>query len=633
MSKLCIAGAALLAAVCYLNTLHHQFVFDDIEIIVHNPLVTGGGDLAGIFASHYWRHLAPAGNLYRPLTITTYALNHRLGGLDPAGYHLVNILLHALCSALVVALALRFGLPRGGALAAGLLFAAHPIHTEAVAGVVGRADLLAAAFVMSAWLVHLSRERASLARTATIVASFAAGLLSKENAIVLPALMLAGDLWRVRRGETSWRSVAPAHIACASAAILWLGLRAVLLSAGPTGPPHEGLFAHVPASHRIYTALTVMGRYLALLVTPIHLSADYSFDQIPLVTSPAHAMTVVMAGALVLLAAGGVLGLAFARAPRLDGLLAIVFLASIAPVSNLIVPIGTIMAERLLYLPSVAFCLALPALWREIGRPSPRVFGAGRLGAALVVVLTGLYVSRTIHRNADWKDQLTLFSVTTMTSPRSAKAHYNLGVALEDAGRPEVALEQYLLAVSIQPSDAKSHHNAGLLLAKSGRATEAALHLEEASRLEPTLPRVFSSLGAAWSSLGREREARSAFRQALERDPDDEVALYNLGTLALLGGRAADAIPLLEKARELTPSDPDTRYQLGLACLEAGRPRQAADEMRRALELPGGPPEAHLQLARALLRLGLKDEAAAEAARARALGLPLPPEVEDVLRR
>ncbi|HZI95371.1 MAG TPA: tetratricopeptide repeat protein [Patescibacteria group bacterium] len=635
---LSIAGAALLAAFCYFATLHNEFVFDDIDVIARNPLVTGERlDAARIFSSHYWQHLTPAGNLYRPLVILTYALNHLAGGLDPSGYHLVNLVLHALCSGLVVALSARLGLPARGALAAGLLFAAHPIHTEAVTGVVGRAELVAAACVLGGWLVHLGRSQPRPWRPVAIGLLFAAGLLSKENAIVLPALMFLGDVWRNRRDRIGWRQAAPAYVACAVVTIAWIILRAMILSPIPAGSPYEGPFAQVPATQRILTALPVMGRYLLLLAAPLHLSADYSYDQIPMVSSLSDPSAIFAAGLLVLLLAAGLRRFALERPGHLDGLCALVFFVTMAPVSNLFVPIGTMMAERLLYLPSVAFCIALPALWEAVTDPAARTTRhspATRVtGLLLVIVLLGLYATRTITRNRDWKDQLTLFSVTTLTSPRSAKAHYNFGVALEDSGQSDRALDQYLVAVAIKPLDPRSHHNAGLLLAKMGRPAEASLHLDQASRLDPALPKVFSSLGAVWSHLGRSSEAKAAFRRGLEQDPDDQVALYNLGTLALMDGHPDEAVAPLERARDLAPSDPDAHYQLGLALLGSNRPGDAIAEWREALRLSTDLPEAHLQLARALALTGSWEDAALEARKARAAGMTLPPDLVAALTR
>lgn len=635
-----VAAAAVVALVCYLNTFSNQFVFDDIDVITANPLVrTAPPDVRAIFTTHYWHHLTPTGDLYRPLVILSYAINHAIGGMNPGGFHAVNLLLHALCAGLVVILGARLGLSVPGALAAGVLFAAHPIHTEAVAGLVGRAELMAAGAVLAAWIVHLGPagivrtaevwRTTGVRRTAAIAALLLAGLLSKENAIVLPGLMLAGDLARVRRNETTWRALMPAYAACAVVILIWLGCRATLLSPPAPGSGYEGPFAGVGAMTRVLTALSVMARYLLLLVRPTVLSADYSFEQIPLVSSAADPLA--CTGALILLALtlAVVRGVWLGREPVLPALSIAVFLISIAPVSNLLVPIGTIMGERLLYLPSVGFCLLGPALWGAVTGPSQRN-AARAAGAVLVCVLAMLYAARTITRNADWKDQLTLFSVTSVTSPSSAKVRYNLGVALEDAGRPEEALREYLAAVSIKPLDAKSHLNAGLLLGKMDRAAEASMHLDQASRIDGSLPHVFTSLGAALTRLGNNEKAAAAFAEAVRRDPDDAIAHYNFGTLRLMMGDPVGSIPHLEKARVLNPDEPDGRFQLGLAYLQAGRARDAIPELSRSLELSPGLTLAHLQLAQAYLRLGMRQEAGMQASLASRAGLELPPELQQL---
>ena len=626
-----VATAILFALACYLNTLSNQFVFDDIDIIALNPLVTSPApDLQKIFTSHYWQHLTPSGDLYRPLVILSYAINHTIGGINPAGYHIVNLLLHALCTGLVVSLGFRFGLSMPGALAAGLLFAAHPIHTEAVAGLVGRAELMAACAVLAAWRIHLGSAGAGVRRIAAISGLLLAGLLSKENAVVLPGLMIAGDLWRVRRGEATWRRTLPAYIACGLVILVWLGCRGALLAPATAGSNYEGPFAAVSAPIRILTAFSVMGRYMILLVRPITLSADYSFEQIPLVTSWGDPLAFIPAIVLVALTLFSLLGLVFGRKPVLPALSIALFLIAVFPVSNLLVPIGTIMGERLLYLPSVGFCLLLPSLWISVAARMPSSRLPLRAGAMLACVLSLLYAARTVTRNADWKDQLTLFSVTTLTSPSSAKAHYNLGVVLEDAGRPEDALREYLKAISIKPFDAKSQLNAGLILAKMDRIAEASMHLDQASRIDGNLPHVYTSLGAAFSRLGRNDEAAEAFLAALQRDPGDAIAHYNLGTLRLMMGDPGGSIPHLESARDLNPTEPDGRFQLGLAYLRAGRPRDAIPELSKALELSPDLAAAHVQLALAHLKLGMRHEAAVEAELAARAGLPLPAELNQL---
>lgn len=614
------ALAALAALVCYLNTIPNRFVFDDIRIVVENPMVTDPSiGIAERFTSHYWDHVTPSGNLYRPLTIESYALNHRVHGLDPRGFHLVNILLHAACSALVVLLAFRLGLPAGGAAAAGVLFASHPIHTEAVAGIVGRAELMAAAAVLSAWVAHLGRPRPL--RVVGIPLLYLAGLLSKENAVVLPALLAVGDMMPARRGRLAWRSAIPVYLGCLLVLAAWLSARALLMDPVEPGSISDSPFAGVPALQRILTALEVQGRYLWLLLAPLGLSADYSFGQIPLVTSAADPGVLAAAASLVLLLALGVMSL---RRGRLEGVCALGYLAAMAPVSNLFLPIGTVMAERLLYLPSVAFCMALPALWR--GALGDRI-RAGRAAVAATCALTVLYAALTIDRNRDWKDQLTLFTATVETSPLSAKAHFNLGVALEESGRPQEALGHYLAAVEILPEMAGAHHNAGLLLASMDRPEEALPRLEQAATLDPSLPGVFGSLGALHARLGRPEEAEAALRRGIARDPGDHAAPYNLGTLLLTLGRAAEAVAALETARGIDPADPDGRYQLGIAYRQAGRPREALEEFRRTLEIAPGLAETHIEIARAWMQIGNREEASREVEIALRLGLTLPPDL------
>jgi protein O-mannosyl-transferase len=624
-----LAVVALVATACYLNSLGNRFAFDDLEVVVRNPLVVGGqpGRVSAAFTSHYWAHVRETGSLYRPVTILSYAANHAISGLSPWSYHAANILLHALVSCLVWTLGSRLGLGAPGATAAALVFAAHPVHTEAVAGIVGRAELLAAAGVLGAWVVHLGG--AGAARAAGTGLLFALGLFSKENAIVLPAFLVLGDLWRGRREPRSParpRASIASYAACALVVALWGGMRS---SALPPEPPDlsDSPLAGVAAGTRALTALHVLARDAWLLIWPRTLSADYSFDQIPLVRSAADPLAI--AGAVLLgLTAWAALGV---RRGRTGGLLAACGIVSILPVSNLVIPIGTLMAERLLYLPSVFFCLALPLAWSHVARRAER--GASTRRAVVPAVVVVLMViaggARTLARNADWRDQLTLFETTVRTSPRCARAHYNFGVALEDAGRPAEALAQYGEAIAIDAEDRRSHHNAGLLLAASNRLEEAAAHLETALRLDPSMKDAAASLGAVYAGLGRGPDAERVLRAALP-GAQGEVRhrlLYNLGTLFLEQGRGAEALPLLEEARATAPDDADGRYQLGLAYMGAGRWSDARGEMRRARELSPSLAEASLHEAMASLRLGDRSGAAQAAARARAAGLELPEEL------
>jgi tetratricopeptide (TPR) repeat protein len=617
-------AAALLTALAgfflYSGTAANDFVFDDINIAARNPIAHDPADLGRIFGSHYWASVLDKGNLYRPVTTWTFAVNHALTGEGAAGYHLTNALLHGMVSALVVLLATALGLGGGGALAAGLLFAFHPVHVEAVAPVVGRSELLAVLFVLAAWLCHLAatdrsaqRGRAAVLRAAALL--FGAGLMSKEHAVVLPVLILAGDLV-MRRNREGWRGSLVTLVWMAPVGIAVLVARSAVVPGLPPDDPLGSVFGGVDPFTRILTATGVLGRYLWLLVYPVTLSADYSYHQISLITSPSSALFLASA-----LAHAGLLGagLFLAARRRLSGLSLLIYLFALFPVSNLPVSIGTVMGERLLYLPSVGLCLLFPALFAE--RLAEQRGGRGwpvlRRGAAVILLLLcALYGARVLLRNRDWKDQHTLFTATVRTSPLSAKAHYNLGVAEDDRGNVQAALTAYRRAVQIKPDMTQARRNYGLDLLQTGEAGEALEHLREAARLDPEIPDVFSDLGIALHQLGRHGEAGRAFQEEIRRRPGGARAHYNLGTVFLELGRPAEAVEPLTRAAALAPEDTDALVQLGLAFSKQGRYAEALAALERALVLDPGLTGAILDLARAAEAAGDGDVGR----RARALG-------------
>src|SRR5579884_154125 len=463
------AGLLFLAACAvYANSLGGQFVFDDTSIIASNPQIRslGWAGLERIFGSHYWQAVEGQGGLYRPVVVFSYALNYAAGALDPWGYHLVNVLLHGVNAALVFLIFQELFADRIFAVWTGLLFALHPIHTVAVAYVVGRAETLAALFFLIAWLCYLRR------RIGAAAVAFLLAVLTKESAFTFLAVPPLSDYVRERR-------LTPLRYApFASAAGLALALRyAVLggvapLSINPTSNP----LAAAGTAARLLTATCVFGKYLWLLVFPVPLSADYSFNQIPPVITPWNLWFAVSAAALALMAAG--IAFAFRRSPPLF-LCGAFFCAAFSLTSNFIRPIGTIMAERLLYLPSLGFTGALACLIAR-GSRSPR---RRDIVTAASVLLAVFYAGRTVLRNADWKDHLTLFSSAAVVSPNSSLVQANLASAL---------------------------------LYQKGDAAGAAEHAREAIRIEPSDPAAHMTLGEACQRLGDLRQAAEAY-QAVER--------------------------------------------------------------------------------------------------------------------
>jgi len=433
----------LLAAVVlvYGNTMLNEFTMDDGLYVVNNPQVTDPS-VRELFAPN------EIGRVFRPFTFATLALNWAVNGARPFGFHLLNLMLHAAVTWLLYLLLQAVLGPslqaKTSALVAALLFAVHPIHTEAVASIVGRSELLAAGFLLAAWILHL-RDREIPALICFLLA-----MLSKESAVVFLALVLLGDY-----ALGKWKPLLR-YARIAAITLLYLGLLWKL------GGGHFGratfssldnpLF-NLPPMWRILNALRVAWKYAGLHFYPATLSCDYSFNQILIYlnwrnTLPAAVAAVVAVGAWI-----------WAVGKRRRGLVLAggIYLAGFATTANIILPTGTILGERLAYLPSAGFCLLVALSWSWL-RDRQRTVALGVL-AALVAMLA----VRTMVRNRDWKDNLTLYSAAVRAVPGSAKMHSNLGGEYMARKRFDEARTELQAALRIYPNYPDALMTYGLL--------------------------------------------------------------------------------------------------------------------------------------------------------------------------
>jgi len=533
-----VVGAALLA---YANGLTGSFVYDDRRIIEENPRVHDLSRAGELITSPYWGTLKKDG-LWRPLTLFTYAANAALTGLDPFFFHLVNVLLHAAVSLAVLLLGRRL-LPLPAAAAGALLFAVHPVHTEAVTGIVGRAELLAALCVLLALLLHVRAGPPGPAAVGGLALLQLAGLLGKENALALPLLALTVDLALRRRPR-----LAPL-VAMGAAAALYLGARALVLG-GHLRPPEAPAIplALLPAADRVLTALKLQGLYLLLLVFPRDLTIDRSEPQI------ASVQGLFSTGGLLVLGGTALAALVLVLAARRSRLLFAALLfhgAALALVSNVFFVIGTSFGERLLYLPSVAFSLALGGLLARLPRPA-------FLAVTALLALGGS--ARAWARNAEFRNDLALFESAARVSPRSARVRINYAHALIADGRP----------------------------------AEAAAQLEEALRLETGFGQAWFLLGKLRLDAGNPAEAERLLREGLSRLPGDALAQDLLAAAVYRQRRHADAEVELEKALALDPGLVDATLRLAAlrrARGDAAGARAAIDRTLATLRSRGAGPD------------------------------------------
>lgn len=538
-----------LAALLYARTLGGGFVLDDQSAVRDNPVVKRG-DLAEILTTDYWAgfHHDRSG-LYRPLTVWTFALNRHLAGEAPFTYHLVNILLHGAVAALLCLVWRRCLGQEGLAWWAALLFAVHPALCEAVAGLVGRADLLAAFFGLLALHQHLLGPQARR-RHGWAGAALLAALLSKESAVVLPALFLLVDLFQYRGflQKCYWQ----AHLGYAGVVLFYLGLRQLVLGGLFIGQidPFDNPLVGLEVPWRWVNALLILGRYLGLLVLPRSLCADYSFAALPL--APAWSLPALLLALAVPAGLGLLLWAAWRRLPAAALGLGWLLIA-LSPVANLFFPIGTGMAERLLYLPAAGFALAAAALLEGLG---------GRRATLCSVAVALVLAWGTWTRSGDWQDEYTLFSQAVEAQPQSARAWQVLGNAALERGEETRGLECLQQALRIFPAYYEVQADLGAFYCKQGDYPTAQEHLARCLELRPDYPPAWYNLGLAWYQQGQRDQARQAFTRAIDCDPAYAQAYYNLGVMELEDKQVAPARQLFLKALALDPEYEAARTNL-----------------------------------------------------------------------
>jgi len=628
-----VAGlGALLAVAVYWNSLPNGLVYDDVNAIEKNEAVRDPADLRTIFLTPSWKRSGdPVPISYRPLTTWTFAVDHAIHGTTPLGYHLGNVIGHAVVTALLVVLAGATGVSVVSAGLAGLLFAVHPVHTEVVANGVGRAEILAAGLSLLALLLgrRAAEREWSFSACSGAASAYGLALLAKEHAIALLVVLPLADLL-LTDGGSPGRFVAGLrgrralfYVALGGVTAAYLVFRAIALGsvvgAGGQGfqaiPYWANPLASAPATVRVLTALRVLAMAAGLLVWPHGLSADYSYRQLPVVDSilaPGAWLGIGVAALLAILLAA-----LWRRTPVAAFWLALA-LATYAIVSNVLFPIGTIFGERLLYLPSAGFCV-LAAL--ALGMPRRPLLRA--ITSLVVIVVLADWSVVTIARNRVWRDGMTLARDMVATAPGSAHAHHLLGAMYRDDGRDEEALAELGRALAIYPEHLLSlflvgrirqdHGDADGALAvyrhildldaryfpawvstsaieygrgRYGPALDAA---ERALAIQSDFPAAQLARANALRGLGRHAEARDAYALAAQGDPDMWEPLYGLAVSALDLGDFALAAETFRRLVDVAPSV-DNYRSLIYSARRAGRAAEADQALAAArLRYPDEP--------------------------------------------
>ena len=539
---LLVLPACALAVAVYAGVWNQGFVWDDHYSIERGQLIRDPANIGRLFTTDAWANTYPdrsraysAANIYRPLQTLSFMASWHLHGDDPTGYHVENVLLHALCVLLVFSTWRRLSGSAGQAAWAAAFFAVLPVNSEGVAWISGRSDPLITAALLGAVLCHVRGRAAggwaAAAWTAATAGLYGAALLVKESAIVLPGLLLAwewllaedGAPWRTRLARIAWLVLPLAG---------YLALRQLALGQAQVG------VSSLAGSRLLLDTVPITATYLSWLLVPHTLTVARSW-------SPPGLLTEVAVGAAAVVLMGAVL--AHRRrspgpAPRSFGLAW--FVAAISPAVLLTLLSGG-MAERYVYLPGVGAAFWMGREAHGFQQWMTRT-GRGAKGRALLGLIVLLLWVRTALRVEDWKDDFTLYLAAVEEEPDNPEALYRLGTHLAEWGEVQAA---------------------GKLLA-------------QANELQPGNTQVANNLAVVYRRRGDLDRARDVLLRALPYGAGDARLHYNLGLVELDLGRIPLAMTRFERALEIDPE-----YGLARAMLEqvrSARRPEASGEVRRA---------------------------------------------------
>jgi protein O-mannosyl-transferase len=599
-------AAALLVAttvLAYLPAFRGGFVFDDIPFLVQNTRIR---EIGGLFS--FWSSTRQTD--FWPVTYTAFWMEWRLWGSNPAGYHAVNIALHASEALLLWAVLRRLRIP--GAYLAAFLFAVHPVNVESVAWIIQLKNLMAMLFLLLAawWFAGSAALRGEGADRsyALSLAAFVLAMLSKGSAAVLPLVLLGIVLSRRRPAARDLAVLAPffAVAGLLAATDVWFqkhGLDEVFRSAG---------FAE-----RLAGAGAVVWFYLWKALAPVGLLFVYPQWNV----RPGDLLWwAPLAGAAALTALlwrnrGG-----WARQPLFAWGYYCAALLPVMGFTDVYFMKFSLVADHYQHIALVGVASLAGAAWSRWEAV------AARAARAAAVAVIAILACLTWRQCGIYRDSETLWTSVLRGNPGCLLAQNNLGNSLLSSGRTQDALERYREEIRVDPGYADAHNNLGMVLAGQGRLAEARAEVETALRLQPNSPPALVNLATILQKQGLEFEARRALEKALRLDPDDADAHMGMGVLMAASGETSDAVREFRDAVRLRPDSWDAFENLGNALGILGRPEEAQAAYRSALK--GKPRDAalHARLAAVLGDGGRIPEAAEQYAQS----LRLDPGVPEV---
>jgi protein O-mannosyl-transferase len=621
--KLCMVLAAI-SLVIYGNTLRNGYVLDDSVVTIKNSIVTQG--FKGIPELMVTPRMHGVGffknDNYRPLTLVMFAAEYGLFGPKPAVGHFFNIVFFAGCVVLLfLFLDKLFGRKKTTvAFIAALLFAVHPIHTEVVANIKSRDEIMCFFFAFCALNAFMNfMEKGKMMQLLLGIATLFLAFISKETVITI--IFIIPLVFFLYRNDDKKRAIF-ITVGSVAVTVAYLAIRGVILSKyGMSTTAIEFIDNSLAVAPnimvRIATAILVLGMYIKLLFVPYPLNCDYAYDTIPFVGF--GNIWVLLTVAVYLFIGGyGIFRLIKDKKdPWAFGML--FFLATMALFTNVFFLMGSQMGERFLFFSSVGFCLVVALAiekWlikREVDFPA---FLQNKMALGVLVTVCLLFSGLTIARNNDWKDNYTLYKTDLEKAPRDCRLYFYLGDEMSEntyAAEPDTAKQRQIITESINlmkksleifPDYTDEHTELGKAYLMVSNYDSAIFHFKRAIALSDYQSIAANNLGTAYLRTGRLKEAISAYNLAIKINAGFVAAFYNLGTAYIQSQQIDSAIYCLNQALSFDPNYLSAYLQLGSAYYNSGKTDLAIANINKVLQADPNNVDAINTLGAVYLRLG-----------------------------
>ena len=599
----------LATTITYFPVKDSEFIdLDDDVYVTDNPWIQQGLNLQSIS----WAMTSLREGVWNPMTWISFMLDYQLFGLNPAGYHLTNLVLHLGSVLLLLGVLYRMTERFWPSLLVAALFALHPLNVESVAWVTERKNVLSTLFWMLSLWAYLEYLRKPVWQHYVGIMGFLIlGLMSKQMLVTLPCALLLLDYWPLRRLGDNGKEfrVRLPHLVLEKvplfAAVLGAGLLTLIAAHTDDALPS---LERLSRGVRLANAPLSYALYLKKMVWPMDLAVFYPH--------PGSTLSPLAVALAILVLAGISLGVWWGRKSRYLVVGWLWYLGTLVPAAGLIQVGGQSMADRHTYIPAIGIFIML--IWGVAeSAQAMRLRTAWLATASLGLIISMMVLTR--QQLGHWKDSITLFEHTVAATEGNYLVHNNLGTALLERGNVDAAIENFSRVLEIRPHSDRGLYNMALALRAQGKIEESAHYLARALQSNPSMAEAYNNLGIILIAQKRLEDAITLFKEALEIAPRMEQAHSNLGTALISQGRVDEALVHFLKAVELNPYKAKAYNNLGAVMDLQGRSEEALNYYQHALELSPTSVLTYNNMGKTYMDLGNLDQAATHFSEAIAL--------------